>query len=96
MAGLVPSVVAGVVVFGWLPNVLPPGLVAVGLVIAAVGAFSSPLAVPVAIAALMSYRRQTPPSPRRTAWTALVIALVVPSSVVAAGVLWIGISSALA
>ncbi|OZC04093.1 hypothetical protein BSZ36_14540 [Rubricoccus marinus] len=54
--------------------------------IALVALLGSVISVPVGLAALGSYRRRTPPSRSRTAWTAVVLALMSPLAW-AAGVL---------
>lgn len=64
---------------GFLLGGVWSGLAAAGLVVALVAIGTTPITVPLALAALGSYRRQAGPSRQRTVWTAVVLVLLAPT-----------------
>ena len=90
--GFFPATLVLLVAINALLNVLgvsPPE--ALGLFGASVFFLAIPgsvICVPVGLAALGSYRRQTAPSVRRSVWTILVLILLVPMAWAAATMFW--------
>ncbi|WP_412060294.1 hypothetical protein [Rubrivirga sp. IMCC45206] len=80
-AACLPTLAGLAAVVEWLPIRIPAALLAIGAVLVYVGIAASLLTIPLALAALTSYRRHAPPVRRRTTWTVIVLALLTLTAV---------------
>ena len=90
-AGILPAAALGFGICTALSalGVAVPSLI--GGVVTGVGALAlggSVILIPVALAALGSYRRQTAPTTQRTVWTVAVLALLAPLAGALAVIVW--------